>query len=294
MFKRICTLLAFAHISVAVSGDALSAISAIRDLSVEAKGKPMCTVITRLEDVLKFVEKEVHCDPSVITLLEDVLKFVEKEAHCDPSPTPTPGPSEHEVDLVQTSWSMVEAALSYEQVGVILYQNIFKVWPELLQLFPFRDIPIKDLYDSDPMKHQGHATVTAVATAVKYLKTLDEVVPTLKKLGTHHAGRGIVRAHYDVVGEALLDTLAAGLGGAWNDELKTAWAKVYKLVSDTMYAAQQVAEPDGNHGHWCSVCGHEYYALEDANGTAFEALPDDWKCPICAAPKSEFTDSLRV
>jgi len=44
----------------------------------------------------------------------------------------------------------------------------------------------------------------------------------------------------------------------------------------------------------CTVCGYIYDpALGDpdngvAPGTAFEALPDDWTCPVCGAAKSEF------
>jgi rubredoxin len=44
----------------------------------------------------------------------------------------------------------------------------------------------------------------------------------------------------------------------------------------------------------CVVCGYIYDPAEGdsasgiAPGTAFEALPDDWVCPVCGAPKSEF------
>lgn len=44
----------------------------------------------------------------------------------------------------------------------------------------------------------------------------------------------------------------------------------------------------------CLVCGYIYDPAEGdsaagiAPGTAFEDLPDDWVCPVCGAPKSEF------
>ena len=44
----------------------------------------------------------------------------------------------------------------------------------------------------------------------------------------------------------------------------------------------------------CTPCGYEYDpAVGDpdndiAPGTPFEALPDDWVCPICGAAKSNF------
>ncbi len=45
----------------------------------------------------------------------------------------------------------------------------------------------------------------------------------------------------------------------------------------------------------CSACDYIYDpAVGDADsgiapGTAFEALPDDWYCPMCGVSKAEFT-----
>ena len=36
----------------------------------------------------------------------------------------------------------------------------------------------------------------------------------------------------------------------------------------------------------CKLCGYIYD--EKAEGVAFDALEDDWVCPLCGAPKSEF------
>jgi rubredoxin len=44
----------------------------------------------------------------------------------------------------------------------------------------------------------------------------------------------------------------------------------------------------------CQVCGYVYDPdVGDPEngysaGTAFADLPDDWACPLCGAPKSEF------
>ena len=44
----------------------------------------------------------------------------------------------------------------------------------------------------------------------------------------------------------------------------------------------------------CTVCGYVYDPEQgdpDSNiapGTPFEDLPDDWECPVCGAPKSDF------
>ena len=36
----------------------------------------------------------------------------------------------------------------------------------------------------------------------------------------------------------------------------------------------------------CPVCGYVYD--EDAEGVAWDSLPDDWECPICGASKAVF------
>jgi rubredoxin len=44
----------------------------------------------------------------------------------------------------------------------------------------------------------------------------------------------------------------------------------------------------------CIVCGYVYDPAEGdpdggvAAGTAFDAIPYDWVCPVCGAPTSEF------
>lgn len=35
----------------------------------------------------------------------------------------------------------------------------------------------------------------------------------------------------------------------------------------------------------CTICGYEY---DEATNPPFDTLPDDWKCPLCGAPKSAF------
>lgn len=45
----------------------------------------------------------------------------------------------------------------------------------------------------------------------------------------------------------------------------------------------------------CNICGYVYDPAEGdpengvAPNTTFENLADDWTCPVCGAPKSEFS-----
>lgn len=45
----------------------------------------------------------------------------------------------------------------------------------------------------------------------------------------------------------------------------------------------------------CDVCGYIYDPVEGdpdngvQPGTAFDALPEEWVCPLCGVPQSEFS-----
>ncbi|WP_331518801.1 MULTISPECIES: rubredoxin [unclassified Methanoculleus] len=43
----------------------------------------------------------------------------------------------------------------------------------------------------------------------------------------------------------------------------------------------------------CSICGHIYDEktgdTDAPPGTSFEALPEDWHCPVCLAEKGRFS-----
>lgn len=59
---------------------------------------------------------------------------------------------------------------------------------------------------------------------------------------------------------------------------------------------QEVIEEEELHRHECGVCGYIYEpTIGDAKrnipiGTAFERLPENWRCPVCNAPKKTFSD----
>ena len=40
----------------------------------------------------------------------------------------------------------------------------------------------------------------------------------------------------------------------------------------------------------CSICSYTY---DEASGVKWEELPEDWKCPICGAGKSEFREKAQ-
>ena len=66
---------------------------------------------------------------------------------------------------------------------------------------------------------------------------MEPVLLTLSHLGERHVEYGVLPAHYGIVGQALLHTLATALGETgWTSRVKQGWELVYGLVSTAMMA----------------------------------------------------------
>ena len=112
---------------------------------------------------------------------------------------------------VQKTWRLVEANL--EEHGVTLFRNIFRLAPDVLQIFSFRDRP--NLYESPELKSHAVRVMSTVGVAVAGLGDIAKLVPVLRMLGKKHLAYGVKKEYYPVVGQALLMTLEQGLGELW-------------------------------------------------------------------------------
>lgn len=61
----------------------------------------------------------------------------------------------------------------------------------------------------------------------------------------------------------------------------------YMMHGDVTYTDEALYENKLSVVYEDSVCGYVYDPAEN-NGIAFENLPEDWKCPRCKQPKTEF------
>ncbi|MBP5153547.1 MAG: MBL fold metallo-hydrolase [Lachnospiraceae bacterium] len=57
--------------------------------------------------------------------------------------------------------------------------------------------------------------------------------------------------------------------------------------AETIPAEVEFTHEESSGKYVCSICGYVYDPAENG-GTAFEDLPDDWKCPRCRRPKDKF------
>jgi len=129
-------------------------------------------------------------------------------------------PTPRQITVVQESFAAVAPIAA--DAADLFYQRLFTLDPSLRPLFP------------DDLEEQKRKLMQMLGLAVKGLNQPERLVPVLEDLGRRHGTYGVKDEHYDVVGEALLWTLAKGLGDAFTPEVEEAWLEVYGLIASTM------------------------------------------------------------
>eukprot|EP00929_Paragymnodinium_shiwhaense_P036343 TRINITY_DN1948_c0_g1_i3.p1 TRINITY_DN1948_c0_g1~~TRINITY_DN1948_c0_g1_i3.p1 ORF type:complete len:172 (+),score=56.70 TRINITY_DN1948_c0_g1_i3:83-598(+) len=146
---------------------------------------------------------------------------------------------ERDIDLVQQTFGYV-AQLGADTVGKVIFMKIFEKAPGALQLFSFKADGLEktNLFRlGSPAVTHATKVVTTVGTAVSLLRDLGTLVPVLQALGLKHHGLGVIPAHYDVVGEAIIESLQVALGDKFTEPVKNAWLKVFTVMKNTMVDA---------------------------------------------------------
>jgi hemoglobin-like flavoprotein len=128
--------------------------------------------------------------------------------------------------LVRSSFARV--APIADHAAALFYDNLFLAQPTLRSLFRNAD-----------MARQGEKLMQMIGAAVKLLDNAGALMPVLRQLGARHGGYGVQPQHYAMVGDALMKTLAQGLGDAFDEPTRNAWATMYGVVSRTMIEAAQ-------------------------------------------------------
>ena len=87
------------------------------------------------------------------------------------------------------------------------------------------------------MAEQGKKLMASLAFVVSGLTKAETILPQVRALARRHVGYGVKDEYYPTVGQALIETLAAGLGDAFTAEVREAWVAAYGLLSSVMIEA---------------------------------------------------------
>ena len=129
--------------------------------------------------------------------------------------------TEDQKTIVKSTWAMVVPIA--DQAAAIFYGKLFEMDPS-----------VKPMFANSDMSEQGKKLMQMIGVAVSGLDNLDRLIGAVQDLGKRHVGYGVKAEHYDTVGAALLDTLAAGLGDEFTPDAKEAWTVTYTTLATVM------------------------------------------------------------
>jgi hemoglobin-like flavoprotein len=138
-------------------------------------------------------------------------------------PPPSTALTADQIALVRDTWTAVLP--QHAVVAELFYARLFELDPTLRALFK-RD-----------MAQQGTMLLATLNGVVASLDRLEAVLPSAQRLAVRHVDWGVQPAHYDTVGQALLDTLERGLGAGFTAPVRRAWALAYAALAGAMKAA---------------------------------------------------------
>ncbi|WP_195820759.1 globin domain-containing protein [Roseobacter sp. MH60115] len=125
--------------------------------------------------------------------------------------------TEDDVALVQESWAQVvpiaDAAMKQ------FYCRLFDADAGLAKPFA----------DTDMASQRSHLA-SAINLVVGNLHQPETLVRPLQDLGARHASYRVAERDFDLVGEALLATLASGLADHWTEAHLNAWAAAWQAI----------------------------------------------------------------
>jgi len=127
------------------------------------------------------------------------------------------------LDLTALETSFDVVAPRGDELVDVFYARLFTVAPAVQPLFAGTDL-----------NRQKAMLLGALVLLRKSLRDLDAIVPTLRDLGARHVAYGAEPAHYPVVGEVLIASMAEIAGDAWRPEYERAWTEAYAVVAGAM------------------------------------------------------------
>ena len=134
-----------------------------------------------------------------------------------------------DLDALETSFDLV--APRGDELMTAFYSRLFAAAPA-----------VKPLFANTDMRKQKAMLLSALVLIRKSLRDLEPLVPKLHALGARHVAYGAKAAHYPVVGEVLIASMAEVAGPDWRDEYAVAWAEAYGVVAGAMMEGAAEAE----------------------------------------------------
>lgn len=140
--------------------------------------------------------------------------------------------SDHEKQLVVRSWRLVEPVV--ETMTELFYGHLFKIDPSLREMFP-KDMSSQRRKIAASLAFVVLSLDWATSDYQKMISQDNDLFMVIIALGRRHRRIYHVKdSQYPLVGTALIWALEHALGPAFTPEVRSAWEKIYQLLSSAM------------------------------------------------------------
>lgn len=154
---------------------------------------------------------------------------------------PTDSRASQMVHLIRETWAVVEPRS--DEVAQFFYGMLFSLAPNTRELFAVN------------MQVQRSRLMRALVHIIQMIDRPDDLRPFLRQLGRDHRKFGVVSAHYEAVGTALLAAIKRFAGESWTETVERAWAEGYTVMASAMIEA--AAEDEGPAWYEGEVIDHQ-------------------------------------
>ncbi len=131
--------------------------------------------------------------------------------------------SERETRIIQESYARIYE--NADKFSENFYMNLFEIAPDLRPLF------------AADIKKQGRKFIEILSIIILDLRDKKLIVPMIADMGRRHVKYGTERDHYQIVGQALIQTLDETFENKWSSTEKQLWIRLYNFVADIMIEA---------------------------------------------------------
>lgn len=167
----------------------------------------------------------------IAELMLEGADYTSDEVALESAPVPAGDGGGLNVELLEQSFALV--APQADDLVSTFYDNLFTDYPDAKPLFEHTD-----------MAKQKNMLKGGLVMVVENLRKPDVLSKALKGLGARHVKYGALPAHYPLVGNSLLKTLAQYAGSAWTDDVKDAWVGAYGAITELMLEGADYDQQD--------------------------------------------------
>ena len=146
-------------------------------------------------------------------------------AHSRPSKAPLSG---RKLPLLRHTYSLIEPRSGL--TGLVFYRNLFSLAPSLRSLF------------QTSIELQSRKLMEALSYTIATFEQPNALLPVLEALGRRHVTYGVRDEHYEIVIQAMLQTLAEMLGAEFSTKDRNAWEEALSFVAGVMKRGVQRSE----------------------------------------------------